>query len=229
MSQRTATLLISGHAKLIIGRSFEHRTRRFVGSRRTKWVRSFLSARQQGSKCLLAWKWIRARLPTYRVFAGHSLSPLSQTSSTFRRDRLAGGRRASNRRDRVKRNCHPLAQGLLLRSTAQPITVYVVAQRKRPCAHPRRSPDKASREQGRGTGVGCLTGTGSHCYSPDLRGLCRPTSEQSQAGSLNLRIEAVQLCYGGLPLDRVSPCGRYSPWPGQPLLPPYSRVAALHR
>ena len=28
MSQRTATLLISGHAKLIIGRSFEHWTRR---------------------------------------------------------------------------------------------------------------------------------------------------------------------------------------------------------
>ena len=44
-------------------------------------------------------------------FAGHSLSPLSQTPSTVRRDRLVGGRRASNRRNRLRRNRRALAQG----------------------------------------------------------------------------------------------------------------------
>ena len=63
-------------------------------------------------------------------FTGHSLSPLSQTASTVRRDRLAGRRRASNRRDRFRRNCHTLE----LRRSLYP--GYAAEQHTRTCAHP---------------------------------------------------------------------------------------------
>ena len=63
-------------------------------------------------------------------FAGHSLSPLSQTASTVRCDRLAGRRRASNRRDCLRRNCHSLE----LRRSLYP--GYAAEQHKRTYAHP---------------------------------------------------------------------------------------------